>query len=230
VKLPRYRGATDGALVWRLLALNSGAGQARGALRVWNWWEHLSERVWPIPPIPGTASSVLRMRLVPHRGTTIRLADGTLVCRGARVGQLHLDNGAAFQLTQKTSWRLEGAIISDLRALASWLEQQPVFATPIAFHGRTFLGRGAQRLGFTCAPCPPTPYIRLFRFYLHGLMVLYSREGWKRMRHGRAQSLFPCDIWMSASELLIRYGPIGQRSVTPAASDNLTMDNAGGVR
>lgn len=221
MKLPRYTGAMNGALVWRLLALDSGAGEARGALRVWAYWERVSERIWPIPAIPGARSSVLRMRLVSHRGRPVQLADGTQVRRGDRVGRLHLDNGAAFQLAHKTSWRLEGAITDDLRALASWVEQQPPPARPVAFHGRTFLGRGAQRLGFACIPCPSTVYIRLFRFYLHGLMVLYSQEGWMRMRRGRARSAFPCDIWMSARELLDGYGSQGNLYRRTRAPDHV---------
>jgi hypothetical protein len=137
------------------------------------------------------------------------------------VGRLHLDNAAALDLTQKTPWRLESAIVDDLRALASWVEQQPPPSRPAAFHGRTFLGRGAQRLGFTCVLCPPTPYIRLFRFYLHGLMVLYSREGWMRMRRGRARGAIPCDVWMSIGELLARYSTPVERRPPKAVLDQV---------
>jgi len=196
----------DHATLWRLLARGSRDGKARGALRAWDWWERLSEWVWPIPPIPGAAAGALRMRVVRHRRHTLRLVDGTVIRRGDLIGELHLNNVLAARLAERTPWGLEGAAMDDLRALARWLEHQPDLQRPVAFHGRTFLGRAARRVGFATSSCPRTPYILLFRFYLQGLMVLHSREGWRRMRRGRPQAAFPTDIWMSAERLLQHYG------------------------
>ena len=206
VKRLREHGLIHQATFWRFLARDSHEGQARGALRAWDWWERLSEWIWPIPPIPGARSGALRMRLIRQRCGPIRLVDGTLIRRGDLIGELHLNNILALQLTERTPWRLEHAATDDLRALARWVEQQPESKRPVAFHGRTFLGRAAQRVGFATSPCPHTPYILLFRFYLHGLMVLYSREGWRRMRRGRARTGLPSEIWMSTAGLLRSYG------------------------
>jgi hypothetical protein len=195
------------ATLWRFLARDSREGSARGALRAWVWWESFSEWIWPIPPIPGARWGALRMRMTKCRRGPILLADGTVVRRGDPIGELHLNNALAIQLTQRTPWRLERAGIDDLRALANWLQTQPPSEAPVAFYGRTFLGRAAQRVGFVSAPCRRTPYILLFRFYLHGLMILYSREGWQRMRRGQAQTAYPSEIWMSANQVLKNFSP-----------------------
>jgi hypothetical protein len=198
-----------GVTLWRLLARDSRAGEARGALRAWDWWETWSESVWPIPQIPGARCGALRMRFVRYTGRSRRLADGVLIRRGDLIGELHLDNVLALRMAETSPWRFEQAAKEDLRALARWIEQTPSPARPIAFRGRTFLGRAARRSGFVCFPCRRTPYILLFRFYLQGLLVLYSREGWRRMRHTRARTAFPSDIWMSAAALLRNYGSSG---------------------
>lgn len=194
------------ATLWRLLARGSGAGRARGALRAWDWWERGSEWLWPIRPIPGACSGLLRIRLARYRGPAVRLDDGTTIRRGDTIGHLHLNNAVAAASTPDTPWRLQHMAVEDLRALAAWLAQQQGRRRPVALYGKTFLGHAARRVGFSSSPCPPTPSSLLFRFYLHGLMVMHSREGWRRMQRGRVRCA-PCsEIWMSTPELLRRYG------------------------
>jgi hypothetical protein len=136
----------------------------------------------------------------------VRLGDGTAVRRGSLIGHIHLNNAAAAAVTADALWQLHQMAVDDLHALASWLQQQPPSARPVALHGRTLLGHAARRVGFSCSPCPSTPGMLLFRLYLHGLMVMHSPEGWRRMRRGRVRSA-PCsDIWMSTQEFLRRYG------------------------
>jgi hypothetical protein len=194
------------SILWRLLALDSRDGRARGALRFWDWWERLSEHIWPIPTIPGSSALALRMRLETYRGQPVVLPDGTTIRRGDRIGALHLNNVVSARIGEGTPWPLEAAIMDDLRALASWVETLPPAERPPAFHGRTMFSRAARRMGFATSRCPRTPYILLFRFYLHGLMIIHSREGWRRMTRSGIRKSFPGDIWLSTGELLRRYG------------------------
>ncbi|HEX6507161.1 MAG TPA: hypothetical protein VF221_05960 [Chloroflexota bacterium] len=194
------------ATLWRVLARDSGAGRARGALRAWDAWERVSEWIWPIQPIPGARSGILRIRLAPYRGSAIRLRDGTVVHRGAVIGHIHLNNMVAASITAESLWQLHHMAVDDLHALAAWIQRQSPTDRPIALYGRTLLGHAARRVGFSSSPCATTPGMLLFRLYLHGLIVMHSAEGWRRMRRGHVRSA-PCsDIWMSTNEFLRRYG------------------------
>lgn len=129
------------------------------------------------------------------------------------MAHLHLDNSVAAEATPDSPWSTYDLAIDDLHALAAWLGRLPESQRPVALYGKTLLGQATRRLGFTCIQSRWTPYIPFFRLYIHGLMVLHSQEGWRRMERGHVRSA-PCyDIWMSTPELLRRYG--ANRSGSP---------------
>lgn len=202
--------APDGlsyAGLWRVLARDSGGGRARGALRVWDMWERLSEWIWPVQPIPGSRAGLLRIRAARYRGPLMRLEDGTALRRGTAVVHLHLNNVLVAQTALDTPWELYHLALKDLRALASWVGQIPEPERPVALVAKTLLGHATHRLGFTCVPSRRTPYLPFFRLYVHGLMIMYGREGWRRMRRGHVRAATCYDIGISTREFLRRYGP-----------------------
>jgi hypothetical protein len=192
-------------LFWRLSA-GSRAGRARGPLRIWPLWEWMARRIWPTRPIPGAPYGAFTIHLTRYRGDRFVLPDGTEIQPGDRVGELHFNNRIVVQVTRRRVWDLVPALEADLRSLAIWITGPGFPPGVTAFYGVTLLAAGAKRLGFTARERPVTLGARLDRFFLSGLLALYSRQGLRRLGLGRTYGTYPREVWMSRAELLRRYG------------------------
>ena len=190
---------------FRRLAPGTRAGVARGILRVWPLWESIAHRLWPAIPARNTADSIMSFRPMVYRGQSIRLPDGTTIERGDRIAEVHLDNQRVVSTARKSYWRVQTVLREDLHAIAVW-SQTPEGENLKAILGVTMLGVGGDRLGFTRRQLPPTLYNRLNRFYMSGLLALYSVEGLERLQRGTTSNGYPEEIWMSRATLLERYG------------------------
>ncbi|MGZ3639369.1 MAG: MFS transporter, partial [Ktedonobacterales bacterium] len=199
---PRRRVAPG----WRL-AYGTRTGQARGFLRFWPFWERITLLVHPTRPIPHATASIFEVQFIRWPGRPITLPDGTHIAKGDRVVELHLNNRTlAVIITHTNSWPLLlHRMDDDLRALAAW-SQTPEFPPEIrAVYGFTLLSRAAPRLGFTTRSRPHTIRHWLDRFFIMGLLALYSPQGTERLQHGTTYSSYPEEVWMSRHELLRRY-------------------------
>lgn len=198
------RGVAPG---WRL-ALRARSGRARGFLLFWPFWERVMSLAQPAHPIPGTRYDLLRIHFTRHKGRPIILPDGTQVNKGDRLAEIHINNRALVPYTANgINWKVLAMLAADLRALSRWADDPAFPANIHAFYGFTLLGNGARRLGFTLRDRPHTIHTRLDRFFLMGLMVLYSSGGVGRLRSGTTYSSYPVEVWMSPGELRRRYGP-----------------------
>lgn len=197
-------------LFWRLSA-RAQAGRAQGLLRVWPLWERLARCIWPTVPIPGAPYHVFAVHFTHHRGDGIDLADGTVVCRGDRVVELHFNNEIVAQQVSRRLYQLWEATRGDLEALAAWLEHIDPEVDIKALYGVTLLAAGARRLGFTTHQRPYTLQTRLDRFFLTGLLALYSSQGIQRLTRGSTYGSYPQEVWMSRAELRRRYGASASR-------------------
>lgn len=186
---------------WLLLRLGpAGGGRAFGVLSVWLGWEALTAWWWRLRPIrPG---SVLRYRVLVHRGPPLSLADGTVVRPGDRVVDLHLDNRALTRMLveeRATPWSLLRRLKEDLAALLR-LGERGKLGEVRALYGMTLFAEPARRLGFEVRPLPRTWRWALVHFYLVGLVALYHPEGWRRAARLRDR-LWPGQVWMSWAAL-----------------------------
>ncbi|HEX6508283.1 MAG TPA: hypothetical protein VF221_11680 [Chloroflexota bacterium] len=190
---------------WRLSS-GSRDGRARGLLRIWPLWEWIARRIWLTRPIPGARYGVFTVHMTRYRGDRFLLPDGSTIRPGDQVGELHFNNRVMVEVTRRRIWDLLPALEADLRSLALWITG-PDFPTDVtAFYGVTLLSSGARRLGFTARERPVTVRARLDRFFLSGLLALYSRQGLSRLRLGSTYGTYPQEVWMSRAELLRRYG------------------------
>ena len=191
---------------WRL-AFRAGSGHAQGFLRFWPFWERVTLFVHHADPIPGAPHDLLHVQFTKHKGRPIVLPDGTVVNKGDRIGEIHINNRAMAEITSRgLSWKVMTMLADDLRALARWTDDPAFPAEVKAFYGFTLLSKGAARLGFTLRDRPHTLHTRLDRFFLMGLMVMYNPSGARRLRSGTTYSSYPLEVWMSRSELVRRYG------------------------
>ncbi len=203
----RHSLTSFGRLAWRILSLGVTPGRARGPLAAWQAWELLANRLWPKTEIPKAPYGLLSLRLSPYRGSPLLLPDGTLIRDGFLVGELHCNNQAILSLVASGRKNPFAACREDLRRLASWLEEVDKERAIRAICGFTILVKAARRLGFV----PRNPEMGLRRrfekFYMTGLLILYSIQGSRRVFQGSTPTTLPCEVWMSRDELLRRYGP-----------------------
>lgn len=193
-----------GSLFWRLCA-GSRAGDARGPLRVWPLWERLARRIWLTSPIPGAPHSIFALHLTHYRGVSFPLPDGTIIRDGDRVAELHINSAVVTRLAVPHAMQILPAAREDLRALVAYLTQSTDLADVKAVYAVTLLAAGGRRLGFTRRTRPVNLRTRLDRFFLIGLLALYSPQGLARLTRGQARDAYPEEIWISRDELIQRY-------------------------
>jgi hypothetical protein len=159
-------------------------------------WEVFDRRRRRIRPI--RAAGILGLEEARHRGRDVVLADGTVVRRGARLGEIHLLNARVRQLETRAglaaAFRLARA---DVRALDAWAAGQPLDRRPVAYHAEGIMARFAARAGWEVRPRPLTPWQRVRNWYFRWLLVHWTPAGRERLRHGRGP-LASVDAWLPA--------------------------------
>lgn len=178
--------------------------------------ERLERRLRHIRPIrPG---GVLSIETELHRGPAVVLADGTPVRVGDPVAVIHFDNVRVHAVAE-SGWQLAGIreARADFRALATWAEERPRAARPVAYRAETVLGPLARWAGFEIREPPHDAMHRLRAWYMRGLLARWARDGRARLRRGHAE-LRLVEIWLSAAELQRRFGRhAGATPDTPGA-------------
>jgi hypothetical protein len=167
-------------------------------------WERLDRRRRRIRMI--RRGGVAGIEFTRHRGTPLRLRDGTLVNTGDLIGEFHLDNALIKELLPVQG---HAAILhiarDDLRILARWARQVSPERRPVGYHGESILVPYARRMGMEVYPRRSTAWTRLQDWYLRGVMARWAAEGRGRLRHGR-RGLRAGVAWMSAACLDSMYG------------------------
>ena len=159
-------------------------------------------RIRPLAP-----GSLLGVQAGRHRGCDLTLADGTTVREGASLLRLHLDNRRLRELaTEGWQTRAYAAAAEDLATLAARVIGMPGEERPVALTGVTLLAALTRRVGFELRDRPQTPWTGLEDWYLRTLLRRWAPGGAARLARGHGP-LRAREAWMSADELLRRYGP-----------------------
>lgn len=198
--LNRRVGSWLRAAPWQLLRLGwAGRGRAVGVLTVWLAWERFTR--WRLALQPARPGAILCYTLARHAGRPVRLRDGTVLRRGDRLLEVHLDNPVLLRESLARGWRpwLTIQVLGeDLDALARRVAAGELGDVK-ALHGVSLLAWESRRLGFEVRPLPHTWRWRLVHFYLVGLGALYHPCGWRGSR--ALQTRWPGELWLSAAEL-----------------------------
>lgn len=170
-------------------------------------FERLEEwfaRRYDIRPI-GDGGYVLRLGLIRYRGPTITFADGTVVNRGALVGEIHVDNRRAAALHEggKGGLRYRREIFRALPALARDLRTRPEYQEVEMVGGPSLFWEEARLAGFEHRPLSAVSRWWL-TWWERVLLARYHPAGRARLAQGNRTELR--QIWMTRRTLLGRYG------------------------
>ncbi|HYU73894.1 MAG TPA: hypothetical protein VEL31_14535 [Ktedonobacteraceae bacterium] len=215
----RQRSARRRVNIGWSLAFQTRSGKARGFLRFWPFWEWLMRRLVHVHPIPHAPHNLMAIALTRYSGRPIDLPDGIHVQSGDPIIELHFNNQELLSMAEHpNAWEYMHMIARNLHSLAVWMQQPdfPADAGKIrAIYGVTLLSRGARRLGFTVRGRPRNLHSRLERFFLLGLLVLYSPRGRSRLLQGTTYGTYPQETWMSPAELFKRYSDLPEPQEQP---------------
>jgi peptidoglycan-N-acetylglucosamine deacetylase len=201
--------------MWRLAAHGTQPGDPHGVLVIWSLFQRLTNHMWHLMAIPNAPHDFLRIRVIPYRGRPLILPDGTTIRSGTPVAELHVNNDAILRFQSRREMSLVSASRQDFRCLSKWLADADPGHEVKALFGITLLGPLAARLGFVRVDHNAPIKKRLDRMFMHGLLMLYSVEGLRRMSRGLHLQDFPQEIWMSRHELMRRYGDAVPRGEAP---------------
>jgi hypothetical protein len=157
--------------------------------------------------IPAAPYGAIQIRLRPYKGERVLLPDGSVVEKNATVCELHCANLLALHLFESRAITAIRACREDLHSLACWVKQSPAARDLVALYGRgTLLTVLALRLGFTARESPNRIRRRIDRFFMIGLLLMYTDAGIHRLTQGTTLSRVPSEIWMTRDRLIDLYG------------------------
>ncbi len=189
------------------MAYGSRPGHPHGLLSVWPRWERLVHQVRPVQPIPGAKHGLFRLRYRTYRGEIFALPDGTIVCHGCTVADLHLDGMAMLNLVKAGGNPFRGCR-EELRLLAASLIESDPDGRLVAFKGVTLLGNAAERIGFFVRQRPVGRIkARIERWFMSGFLILYTVDGMERLGRGATMRENPREVWLTRQTLIRKYGP-----------------------
>jgi YkoP domain len=204
--LPKTGLTRAGVLLWKILAFGSKPGNPRGLLVVWPKWEQLAHRLWPVIQIPNAPYRMLQIRVRSYRGPAVRLSDASLIRDNSLIAELHCNNRVFLSNIGNHDLNPYSACREDLHSIADWMKHDSVGKKIEALYGSTMLTIAAARLGFILRESPHHLRRRFDRFFMIGLLILYTRPGLDRLARGTTMSSYPMEIWMARHRLLKLYG------------------------
>jgi hypothetical protein len=196
-------------IAWLILHLGpAGAGRAIGPLSFWFVWEWITDIYFGLKPIrPG---ALLKYTIRCYHGPPVELEDGTTVSDGDRIMELHFDNKALLrhmtavggpQGQRVWGWLLAKWAADDVSYLAQPGRLDPEIR---ALHGVSLLGSGFRRVGFEARQLPKNRRNDLTRFFMLGLLAIYSPDGRRRLELTGSHT-YPTEVWFGRRALERRY-------------------------
>ena len=146
-----------------------------------------------------------------HPTTATRPGSPFRFRRQGQVLELHLDGRALGRMRNQpdySAFKVLHELREDLAVLASHVASGE-FGPVAGIKGTSLMGKAGAALGFESRPLPRNFANGLQQYFMVGLDAIYHPRGLR----DRAKHRWPVESWLSASELLRRYGKKSARSI-----------------
>jgi peptidoglycan/xylan/chitin deacetylase (PgdA/CDA1 family) len=187
---------------------------------LWLAWEQVFQVLFQLKTI-NPADPFMHYRMRKYQGEPVELGDGTLLSKGDKVIELHIDNRQLFELgihsrsSAQLAIRMIRRMQKGLPMLAEVIASDVNLAQAKALYGVSMINRGPEKFGFSVHDLPDGLFARSTKFYLKILLSVIHPDGGARLKE-RSEVLVPKLILMPVSELLKKMNqqlPHDERSV-----------------
>lgn len=187
---------------------------------LWLAWEQVFQVMFQLKTI-NPADPFMHYRMRKYQGEPVELGDGTLLSKGDKVIDLHIDNRQLFELgvhsrsSAQLAIRMIRRMEKGLPMLAEVIAEDVNLAQAKALYGVSMINRGPEKFGFSVHDLPDGIFARSTKFYLKILLSVIHPDGGARLKE-RSEVLVPKLILMPVSELLKKMNkqlPHDERSV-----------------
>ncbi len=179
--------------------------------------ESIYQKIRGLQPV----GPLLYVHMTRYKGPRRELADGTLLCPGEPVGELHFNNRGLEQAQERGGHHgfvFARLMLHALASLAQAVRQDPSLKAVTGFHGITWIRPHGRRVGFEAEPLPPGWRTWLLGWYFRLILYAFnpsslrqadrqgSRHDSRRQdnRSGRRR-LDVYEFWLSRVQLLEKF-------------------------
>jgi hypothetical protein len=183
-----------------------------GWLTAWKCWDSVYYQLTRLQYVDKESGNIFRIVVLTYEGQPILTSDGVLIEKGDTIARLHIHNCHLAHMLMGVSNenRMVLIVLREIRKslprLAQVLMHHPRFPEIKGLIGTTMLHRGAKPLGFDVAEMEKGFYQRFKTVFLKFMLMLLHPEGLDRLKR-KPEQLVPKKVYISAKELLRRYGP-----------------------
>lgn len=175
---------------------------------LWLIWEQVFQFLFRLRTL-SPSEPFLHYRLRKYQGQPIRMDDGSMLNKGDKVIELHIDNRELFELgmhsrsSAQLAIRMIRRMEKDMPALADVIAHDEELLEAKALYGVSMINRGPEKFGFTVLDMPDGWFARSSKIYLKVLLSVIHPAGGARLKE-RTEVLVPKLILMPISELMKR--------------------------
>ncbi|MEK3987228.1 polysaccharide deacetylase family protein [Paenibacillus sp. VTT E-133280] len=203
---------------------------------LWLAWEQVFQVLFQLKTI-NPADPFMHYRMRKYQGEPVELGDGTLLSKGDKVIELHIDNRQLFELgihsrsSAQLAIRMIRRMEKGLPMLAEVIADDVNLAQAKALYGVSMINRGPEKFGFSVHDLPDGIFARSTKFYLKILLSVIHPDGGARLKE-RSEVLVPKLILMPVSELFKKMNkqlPHDERSVRkrkPQQEEALSLNDS----
>ncbi|AFK86312.1 MULTISPECIES: YkoP family protein [Thermoanaerobacterium] len=157
---------------------------------IWSLWEFVFAKLNNIHTVGGDDSEI-RIAIKRYRGKKIVLKDGTVLDKGDKFAELHLNNKVLTEITSSSSSPIAIGIIvlkrfkKSLKALKAYINENHDFDDVNVFMGYTLFNQGVEMLGFEVMDMKSPLERFIITHYESFLLGIFHPEGFKRLRNNK---------------------------------------------
>lgn len=192
--------------------LKRGSGMKRVVQFVWMKWERVFEWSTRMRSVYSGEFGICKMFVTKYHGKRIECEDGTSICSGDWVGELHLDNQKVLLMLQSNDANRVALTIArmarnSMQQICAEIKSNPKLSQVKALQGITLLHRGIiHGLGFEKHEIEAGKFRTLSTSYLR-LLIRVFQPGARERIDQHAEKLVPIRLVLTRGMLIKRFSP-----------------------